>query len=197
LAPVLSEGAKTADEVLIGGAGEAKDQSQPARVIGGVRLGLSLRGVEEHAKGLMKGWGGLTGAFVILSTLAVYGFSPRITRPINRLTGQAQKIAAGFLDQTIPVESRDEIGQLAVAFNEMTGALKGNIDAKERVLAELQDLNRTLEERIQQRTAELQERSTALERTLDEVRTMGEISRAVGSSLDLTEVLNTISSHAV
>ena len=98
LAPVVSEEAKTADEFLIGTPGQAKGRSQPARVIGGVRLGLSLRSVEEHAKGLMKLWGGITVAFVILSTLAVYGFSRRITRPINRLTVQAQKIAAGFLD---------------------------------------------------------------------------------------------------
>jgi signal transduction histidine kinase len=197
LAPVLTEGAKTADEFLIGTTAEADGQGQPTRVIGGVRLGLSLRGVEEHAYGLMKLWGGITVAFVVLSMLAVYGFSRRITRPINRLTTHAQKIAAGYLDETIPVESRDEIGQLASAFNEMTGALKSNIDAKERALADLQDLNRTLEDRIRQRTAELQERSTALEQSLDEVRAMGEISRAVGSSLDLTEVLNTISSHAV
>ena len=60
---------------MIGTPGQAKGQSQPARVIGGVRLGLSLRSVEEHAKGLMKLWEGITIAFVILSTLAVYGFS--------------------------------------------------------------------------------------------------------------------------
>jgi signal transduction histidine kinase len=159
LAPVISEEAKTADEFLIGTLGDAKGQSRQARVIGGVRLGLALRGVEEHATGLIKWWGGVTVAFVIFSALAVYGFSRRITRPINRLTAQAQKIADGFLDQKIPVESRDEIGQLAVAFNEMTRALKGNIDDKEHVLAELQELNRTLEDRIQQRTVELQQAS--------------------------------------
>ena len=159
LAPVVAEEAKTADELLIGTLGEAKGQSRQARVIGGVRLGMALRGVEEHVTGLMKWWGGITVAFVILTALVVYGFSRRITRPINRLTAQAQKIADGFLDQNIPVESRDEIGQLAAAFNEMTRALKGNIDDKERALAELQELNRTLEDRVRQRTAELQEAS--------------------------------------
>jgi Tfp pilus assembly protein PilF len=75
-------------------------------------------------------------------------------------------------------------------------ALKATIGDKERVLAELQDLNRTLEERIQERTAELQERRLALERSLAEVHAMGEVGRAVGSSLDLGEVLDTISAHA-
>jgi HAMP domain-containing protein len=158
---------------------------------------LSLRSVEGHVGDLVKLWGGITVAFVLLSTLAVYGFSRRVTRPVNRLTAQAQKIADGFLDQTIVVESRDEVGQLAAAFNEMTRALKGNIDEKERALAQLRELNRTLEDRIQERTAELQERSTALQQSLEEVSAMGEISRAVGSSLDLAQVLSTISAHAV
>ena len=197
LAPVRSEEAKTADQLLIGPVADASGSRQESRLIGGVKLGLSLRSVEGHVGGLVKLWGGITVAFVVLSTLAVYGFSRRVTRPVNRLTAQAQKIADGFLDQTIAVESRDEVGQLAVAFNEMTRALKGNIDEKEQALAQLRDLNRTLEDRIQQRTAELQERSTALQRSLEEVRVMGEISRAVGSSLDLSEVLRTISAHAV
>jgi signal transduction histidine kinase len=197
LAPVRSEEAKTADQLLIGASADAKSASQEPRVIGGVKLGLSLRSVEGHVGDLVKLWGGITVAFVLLSTLAVYGFSRRVTRPVNRLTAQAQKIADGFLDQTIAVESRDEVGQLAAAFNEMTRALKGNIDEKEQALAQLRDLNRTLEDRIQQRTAELQERSTALQQSLEEVRAMGEISRAVGSSLDLAEVLSTISAHAV
>ena len=63
---------------------------------------------------------------------------------------------------------------------------------KERALADLQELNRTLEDRIGQRTAELQERSAALERSLEEVRAMGDVSRAIGASLDLAEVLDTI-----
>jgi signal transduction histidine kinase len=205
VAPVVSEEEKSAEQVLIEAPGEARGEPlvegrgrrQRARVIGGVRLGLSLQSVEGHVQSLVKLWGGITLGFLILSTLAVYGFSRRITRPVNRLTEQAQKIAAGYLDQKIPVESRDEIGQLAAAFNDMTGALKANIEDKERVLAELQELNRTLEDRIEQRTAELQDRSRALERSLEEVRAMGEISRAVGSTLDLTEVLNTISAHAV
>jgi signal transduction histidine kinase len=197
LAPVRSEEAKTADQILIGPVADARSSSQEPKVIGGVKLGLSLRTVEGHVRDLVKLWGGITIAFVVLSTLAVYGFSRRVTRPVNRLTAQAQKIAEGFLDQTIAVESRDEVGQLAAAFNEMTRALKGNIDEKEQALAQLRDLNRTLEDRIQQRTAELQERGAALQQSLEEVRAMGEISRAVGSSLDLAEVLSTISAHAV
>jgi signal transduction histidine kinase len=196
-APIVSDAAKTPEDILIGAPrGRGQGEKTTARVIGGVTVGLSLASVERHVAGYLRLWGSITGAFLLLSALALYGFSRRITRPVNRLTEQAQQIAAGFLDQQIRVESRDEIGQLAGAFNEMTRALKANIGDKERVLGELQDLNRTLEERIQERTAELEERRGALERSLAEVHAMGEVGRAVGSSLDLREVLNTISAQA-
>ncbi len=198
IAPIVSEATKAPEEVLLGAPRlRAQGEKTAARVIGGVTVGLSLASVEQHVASYLRLWGSITVVFLILSALALWGFSRRITRPVNRLTEQAQKIAAGFLDQQIRVESRDEIGQLAGAFNEMSRALKVNIGDKERVLAELQELNRTLEERIQERTAEVEERRGALERSLAEVRAMGEISRAVGSSLDLGEVLNAISARAV
>jgi len=159
VAPIVSDAKKTADEFLIE---QAVSQSATARTIGDVTVGLSLKGVDQHVATYVRFQTAITAAFLILTTLAIYLFSRRITRPINRLTTQAQHIAAGDLDQQIAVPFRDEIGQLAGAFNEMSRSLKANIGEKERVLAELQDLNRTLEDRIQQRTAELEERSRAL-----------------------------------
>src|SRR5215475_11154483 len=176
--PIVSEQTQTPDELLIGT--RSKSGAAKEKVIGDVRLGLSLAGVEEQVRGMAKLWGGITVAFLFVSALIIYAFSQRITRPVKQLTQQAQKIAGGNLDQQIAVQSRDEIGQLASAFNTMTGSLQ-----------------RTLEDRIRQRTMELEERSAALERSLEDVRAMGEVSRTIGSSLDLSEVLSTISSHAL
>jgi len=197
VSPVVSEASQTPDDFLFATRATTGGKSQPAKVIGGVRLGLSLAGVEEQVRSLAKLWGGITLAFLIVSAFVVYGFSRRITNPIKQLTQQAQKIAAGLLETRIPVKSRDEIGQLATAFNRMTGALEVSMSDKERALTDLQELNRTLEDRIRQRTAEVEERSKALERSLEEVRAMGEVSRAIGASLDLSEVLNTIATHAL
>jgi signal transduction histidine kinase len=189
--PILSEEVASGDDLLIGARGASRPPSSDrVKVIGGVRLGLSLAGVEEQTQSLAKLWGGITLLFLVVSAGIVYGFSRRITKPVKQLTEQAQNIAAGNLEEQIPVRSRDEIGQLATAFNRMTGALQVTTRDRERALGELQDLNRTLEDRIRQRTA-------ALERSLAEVRAMGEASRAIGSSLDLSEVLRTISIHAL
>ena len=195
--PIVSEQTQTPDELLLGARGRTGGTASKEKVIGDVRLGLSLAGVEEQVRGLAKLWGGITVAFLIVSALIIYGFSQRITKPVKQLTQQAQKIAAGHLEQQIAVQSRDEIGQLATAFNRMTGSLQVTMDDRARALSDLQDLNRTLEDRIRQRTMELEERSVALERSLEEVRAMSDVSRAIGSSLDLSEVLNTISTHAV
>ncbi len=198
MSPILSEQAQSADELLIGARSVSGPQEpQRVKVIGGIRLGLSLAGVEEQVRGLAKLWGGITLAFLFVSAFAIYGFSRRITNPVKQLTEQAQKIAAGQLDEPIPVRSRDEIGQLATAFNRMTGALQLTTSDRERALAELRELNGTLEDRIRQRTIELEDRGAALERSLAEVRAMGEASRAINSSLDLAEVLRTISMHAL
>jgi signal transduction histidine kinase/HAMP domain-containing protein len=196
-APITAEAARTADEELLSQTSHSERAGGPIKLIGLLRLGLSLRAVEAQAWELLRLWAAITVGFLALSAMALYTFSRRITRPINRLTEQARKVAAGHLDETIEIESKDEIGELASAFNEMTRALKRNIGDKELALAQLRDLNRTLEERIHERTAQLQERSQALQRSLEEVRAMSEISGAVASTLNLAEVLNTISARAV
>ncbi len=164
LAPIVSKGANIPDDVRLGlsGSGPGNAREGQPRAIGAVRLGVSLRSVDAQIATLLKWQGGIIVALLILSTLATYGFSRRITRPIKRLTDQATQIADGYLDQQIPVESRDEIGQLAQSFNDMARSLKGNIGEKEQVLAELRDLNRTLEDRIQKRTTEIKTMNSQL-----------------------------------
>lgn len=59
--------------------------------------------------------GAVVGASVVIS----YG----ITKPIKRLTAGASAMRRGELNQKISVKSRDEIGDLAVSFNEMASAV--------------------------------------------------------------------------
>ena len=106
----------------------------------------------------------------------------------------SEKIAAAIWKSN-PRASLDDIGSRH-GLQTQTGACV-KYERPERVLAELQELNRTLEDRIRQRTVELEDRGAALERSLGEVRAMGEASRAISASLDLSEVLKTISMHAL
>lgn len=106
------------------------------KIIGAVRLGLSMNRVDSQMASFFKWRGWSVAVFLCLSTVAIYIFADRITRPINRLTEQAKKMSQGLLDQSIPVESRDEIGQLATAFNDMARALNDQYAGLERKVAE-------------------------------------------------------------
>ncbi|HVT88281.1 MAG TPA: SpoIIE family protein phosphatase [Tepidisphaeraceae bacterium] len=69
--------------------------------------------------------GGLV-LLLIVTTLV----SIRVSRPIEKLAGAVQQLAAGNLDaQVRGVSSRDELGQLAYAFNTMTHQLKAHVAA--------------------------------------------------------------------
>ena len=154
-APILSEAASSPDELLLGlapGPGAEEDAT-----VGFVRVGLSLAAVERNTAALLRLWAGLAAVFLVLAGIAIYFISQRISRPIKLLTQRAKDISSGNLDHTIPVESRDEIGQLGSTFNEMAQALKSNVSAKERALDDLQDLNRTLEVRVRESTTQLEE----------------------------------------
>src|SRR5207237_149805 len=48
----------------------------------------------------------------------------RLTRPISAPTGGVARVAGGDLSEELPVRSRDEIGQLTRAFNEMVAGLR-------------------------------------------------------------------------
>jgi GAF domain-containing protein/HAMP domain-containing protein len=76
----------------------------------------------------------------VVAAMAV-GFGQLLAGPITRLTVIAKQVASGALDVRVPVESLDETGQLADAFNTMT--------------VQLEQLFGSLEEQVQMRTAEL------------------------------------------
>jgi signal transduction histidine kinase len=63
------------------------------------------------------------GAAIGLGLILSWWISARVTRPIERLAVGAREVAAGRWGARVEVHSRDEIGQLAEAFNEMTRQL--------------------------------------------------------------------------
>lgn len=48
----------------------------------------------------------------------------RYTKPIQRIVESVKKVSAGDLSETFPVQTRDEIGELAANFNEMVKQLR-------------------------------------------------------------------------
>jgi class 3 adenylate cyclase len=73
-----------------------------------------------------------TVGIIFVVCLAAMFAAQVFVRPIRKLEAGAQKISAGDYDVAIPVESRDEIGDLTHAFNEMSR----NLAIKEDLLNE-------------------------------------------------------------
>jgi two-component system nitrogen regulation sensor histidine kinase NtrY len=84
------------------------------------------------------------GFAVILILAAIWlglWFAERLSRPVGRLAGAAQRVGAGDLDvQVVEEEGDDEIAMLGRLFNQMTRQLKGQREA-------LLDTNRQIERR--------------------------------------------------
>jgi signal transduction histidine kinase len=110
-----------------------------------------------------------------ISTAVSLFLARRLVRPIQTLRAGATRIGAGALDQRIEVQTGDELEELAAEFNNMS--------------ARLHDSYSSLEQQVESRTAELAEAVT-------ELRALGEIGRALNSSLDLDTVLETVVLHA-
>lgn len=71
---------------------------------------------------------------LLMTTLLAFRFSNSITRPVNELIHVSEEIALGNYSRRVQATSRDELGQLADAFNKMVWRL-------EKTVADLMDKN--------------------------------------------------------
>ena len=100
------------------------------------------------------------GALVLAIALGGVGtayFATRTLAPIEILRTAAKNITEGKLEQHIALETNDELGLLAQAFNTMSTHIRQVMD--------------TLEHRVAERTRELEKRTTYLQATAEVART--------------------------
>jgi signal transduction histidine kinase len=137
IAPIASTQSSLPYELQIAPAGQKIEEGKKLqRTIGAVRLGLSMTRVDAQLSSFLKWRGFSLVLFLCLSALAIYVVSVRITRPVNQLTQQAKRMSRGVLNEPILVDSRDEVGQLATAFNDMARALNDQYLGLESKVAE-------------------------------------------------------------
>ncbi len=98
--------------------------------------------------------GGLALLLVLTSFVGLFLWRT-VNIPVHRLTEGTVAVMNGNLDHSIDVQTNDEIGFLTGSFNHMTRTLKQTQE-------ELQQLNQTLEERVQRKTEELKRAQTNL-----------------------------------
>jgi NtrC-family two-component system sensor histidine kinase KinB len=79
---------------------------------------------------------------LVISAYACLQLSRSILRPIQSLTQASRELGEGNLGQLVPVLSRDELGDLAVAFNKMAAQLQ---EYRQSTTDEIVRLHRTME----------------------------------------------------
>lgn len=113
----------------------------------------------------------LIGVMIIFVLGITLLFSFNILRPIGHLANFAETISLGVYDQSVSIRNQDELGQLGDTFNAMS--------------AQLNDLITNLEQRISERTLELEQHSAYLEGSAD-------VSRAVASITDIEKLIEQV-----
>src|SRR4051794_32606944 len=118
----------------------------------------------------------LIGMGLLVAILAGTLLARRMIIPITALRDGAHKLGEGDFSHRIEVHTADELEDLAGQFNRMAG--------------QLQETYSDLETKVEARTRDLAQ-------SINELKVLEEVGRAVSSSLDLNAVLPTISARAL
>jgi signal transduction histidine kinase len=99
---------------------------------GSIKIGHSLEDMDREVRRTRRVLLliGLAGFFVGLAAASL--LARRVTRPLQKLVAGTVRISQGDFGHRIEIASRDEIGELARSFNEMSGRLR---EARERMEA--------------------------------------------------------------
>jgi two-component system nitrogen regulation sensor histidine kinase NtrY len=101
----------------------AQSANQPGgtqQLMGVLLVGSSRRPLIELQRQIISTAMLVGGIGILVAVLASVWFAARVTRPVVSLAEAARRVAAGDLGAKVEVESRDELGELAVSFNRMT-----------------------------------------------------------------------------
>lgn len=131
------------------------------------------------------------GAAILLFMIIL--ISRSITSPLRKLAFATLKIGEGSFDVELPAyKGKDEIGDLTNTFSVMQNALKQTIDKLKDANDELEEYSRTLEEKVENRTAQLQEKNALLDKAIQNVKTLSQIGREITSTLNLESIFATV-----
>lgn len=108
---------------------------------------------------------------IILASFAAFYFSQSLAGPLTDLTYTAEQIAGGNLELQVKTDRQDEIGALGFSFNRMT--------------MQLRNLITNLEEAVQNRTLELEQRS-------DQLKAATDVGRSVATILDTEQLIQQV-----
>ncbi|HET8547125.1 MAG TPA: ATP-binding protein, partial [Bryobacteraceae bacterium] len=140
------------------------------RILGVIDANLSLAGVDAHlARTHWQSVGFAAVAIVLICAVSVIFIWAVVYKPIRKLIAGTRRVAGGDLDYRLQVGSSDELGDLAASFNKMT--------------TELADVYRTLEQRVEKKTRDLERAHTSLVRS-EKMASLGKLAATVAHEVN-------------
>lgn len=128
---------------------------------------------------------------IVLASAIIIYMVTRLIRPIKQIEQSASKVAEGDLTVLVPVETKDEAGQLAVSFNRMTERmneiLKKINHSVEEVRGSAENLSAVSEETnasSEQMTLAIDEIAAGVSRSAEESAEALERSNGIGRQID-------------
>jgi len=135
---------------------------------GFVEIGLNIASVTESVS-RARNWTLTIAAFeLVLVGLCSYFLGSYLMSQLVRLHEGAKHLGEAvdknnYQDVFISVRGNDELSELAEAFNQLVDKLKEENEQRQRAQDDLKDLNALLEVKVQDRTAQLNQRNVQLE----------------------------------
>lgn len=123
----------------------AKPVISNSKIVGAIYIVASMENLYKTMEDINRIF--VSATLIALGLTAILGvlLAGTITSPIKALTRQATAVAEGRFNERVPVFGKDEIGQLSMAFNDMTDrlsdALSINEEEKEKLASILSNMS--------------------------------------------------------
>jgi diguanylate cyclase (GGDEF)-like protein len=131
------------------GGAAARVNPPPPIPFGYVRVGMVSTRNFQHLRQYILGAVTVVGLVLVAAALGTLLLTQRIVAPIKQLMRASRAVGSGQLDVYVPTRSTDELGLLTRTFNHMTRRLAAS-------QSEVASYQRTLEDKVTQRTKELE-----------------------------------------
>lgn len=160
--------------------------------IGQIKLFLSNRSVEKLASNSLK-WTFIAWvAGILMMMIFTRWIKNYLMRPVVQLDTKMKQLSKNQdYSQRAPVASKDEIGDLAASFNIFLSRLEDNEVHRHNKEREILELNAILEDKVTQRTQELERQITYLQETQTQIVEQEKLASLGGLMAGFTHEVNT------